>query len=208
MAFSLKNWMNKGEGSPTPINAAALKDMETRLSAYTETVVNALVVGSSIIATGAVTAVKIGAEAVEETKIKGEAVSTGKIANLGVTTAKLAELAVTTAKIAENAITTSKLANGAVTDAKIEKPVLCGAVSEAGTITAGTGFTSERTSKGLYKITLTSELPSAGIMIANCGFNGGISATPSSKKVFELSIYRPGSEILENKSFQFVIKVP
>lgn len=48
MAFTLKQWLNKvgsgtqldapNEGAQTPMDAAALRDMETRLSTYTDTV--------------------------------------------------------------------------------------------------------------------------------------------------------------------------
>ena len=38
MAFTTKNWQN-GSAGGTPLNATALIDMETRLAAYTDTVI-------------------------------------------------------------------------------------------------------------------------------------------------------------------------
>jgi uncharacterized protein YjbI with pentapeptide repeats len=66
-----------------------------------------------------VTTAKLADAAVETAKIKDAAVETVKIKDANVTTAKLADAAVTTAKITDANVTTDKLAANAVTTAKI-----------------------------------------------------------------------------------------
>ena len=86
-------------------------------------------VGTSDIASGAVTGAKLAANAVNNSKIANgsvnaaklaaNAANVSKLANSAVSTGKLTTAAVTSAKLAPNAVKTSKIANAAVTSAKI-----------------------------------------------------------------------------------------
>src|SRR5665647_560476 len=75
---------------------------------------------TGMLADGAVTNIKLGADAVTTDKILDGEVQTGDIADLNVTTIKLADNAVTTAKILDANVTTSKIADANVTPIKIE----------------------------------------------------------------------------------------
>jgi len=76
-------------------------------------------VGSSKLATNAVTTIKITDGNVTEAKIATSAVTTTKIADANVTEGKIAANAVTTTKIADSNVTTAKIADANVTAAKL-----------------------------------------------------------------------------------------
>lgn len=152
-------------------------------------------------------------------KLAVEAVTTEKLAALSVTAAKLAANSVEQGKIKAEAVTTEKLGAFAVTNAKINpatitddrlvKPVIVGAVSKEGAIEAGAGFTVEHTGTGNYKITLTTELPSIGVLIPVLIVGGGagfVSLTgAASKKVFVVDVFTSASQPADG-AFVFMIK--
>jgi len=76
-------------------------------------------VGTTELATNAVTTVKITDANITTAKIATDAVTTAKIVDNAITTAKLIANAVTTAKITDANVTTAKLATNAVTTVKI-----------------------------------------------------------------------------------------
>jgi hypothetical protein len=83
-----------------------------------------------------VTTAKLADGAVTTAKITDSNVTTAKIADANVTTAKIADSNVTTAKIADSNVTTGKLADGAVTTAKITDANVTTAKVADGAITA------------------------------------------------------------------------
>lgn len=101
------------------------------------------------------------------------------------------------------------MANKSVPDKALAKPVIAGAVSAAGAIEAGSGFTPTHPGVGEYKITLTTELPTVGIIIPALIGGGGeanvIYASGPSKTFFTLSALT-FALALKNGSFSFMIK--
>lgn len=112
-------------------------------------------VGSSDIASNAVTQGKIDSHAVTYGKIATGAVRTDKIEDLAVTTAKLADAVVTAVKLAVGAVTTEKIAAGAVTDEKIAT-VSAGKVTGLATV-ATTGSYNDLTNKPSFSSGVTFE---------------------------------------------------
>lgn len=87
-----------------------------------------------------------------------------------------------------------------------EKAVVVGRVSAAGGALLGSGFAVEKTATGIYKITLTNELPTEGVLTATCVSNNNLPrVAESGKKVFRVSFVTLG-EIAQDCSFNFAIK--
>ena len=78
-----------------------------------------IVVGETLIATGAITTDKIAASAVTTAKILDANITSGKLASDSVTTVKITDANVTTAKIAADAVTTAKILDANVTAGKL-----------------------------------------------------------------------------------------
>jgi hypothetical protein len=81
-----------------------------------------------------------------------------------------------------------------------------GSVSSAGAVVAGSGFSVERTATGTYKITLTTELATAGILVGNA-VNLSALVSPeaaTSKKIFVALVLTPGTGFT-NAAFNFVV---
>jgi len=95
---------------------------------------------------------------------------------------------------------------GAITNEKLAKPPIAGAVSAEGAVTAGSGFTSERTATGVYKITLTTELATVGVLIPASQLVGAeiYAASGPAKKVFEVKSFSTAL-VAKNMNFNFVI---
>jgi hypothetical protein len=90
----------------------------------------------------------------------------------------------------------------------LAKAEIVGAVSSTGSITAGSGFTAEHTATGIYKVTLTHELRSLGVMSANPVVGSPaplVLAAAPSKKVFEVNTRASLTE-LKDGAFNFIIK--
>lgn len=92
----------------------------------------------SLIATGAVTAIKIDTAAVTETKIATDAVTSPKIIAGAITTGKIAALAVTASEIAAGAIVAGKIAANAVTATEIAASAVTAGKIATNAVTAGT----------------------------------------------------------------------
>lgn len=111
-------------------------------------------------------------------------------------------------EIANGVVAADQIKAGAVTDAKLAQPVIEGAFSATATIEAGEGFTVERPSTGVYKITLSTELATNAVIVANPRIGGGaigILTSAPAKKVFELNC-RLNAETLGNTAVNFLIK--
>jgi len=96
---------------------------------------------------------------------------------------------------------------GKVTDDKLAKPTIVGRIAAAGTVLTGTGFTAEKTATGTYKITLTTELATTGVLVAT-PFEAlrTASCNSESTKVFEVLIFNTATNLAENIGFSFHIK--
>jgi hypothetical protein len=92
-------------------------------------------VAEADIATGAVTAGKLGPDAVVAAKIQDGAVTSGKLAASAVISGKIAANAVQTGNVSDGALTTAKLADGAVTAVKIADGVVGTAKLADGAVT-------------------------------------------------------------------------
>lgn len=103
-------------------------------------------------------------------------------------------------------IQAANIAKGAVTNEKLAKPPIAGAVSSAGAVTAGSGFSSEQTATGVYKITLTTELATVGVLIPASQLVGAeiYAASAPAKKVFEVKSFSTAL-VAKNMNFNFVI---
>lgn len=90
------------------------------------------------------------------------------------------------------------------------KPVIVGAVKATGEKEAGQGFTCSKTGTGAYKIELTKELPTVGILVATQigGASPAVMITGSpAKKVFNLEAYKAAVALETiNTAFTFHIK--
>lgn len=85
-------------------------------------------VPAALLDTGAA-AGNLAAGSVTATMLASDAVTTVKILNANVTAAKLATDAVETAKIKDDAVTTAKILNANVTPAKLSQPITLGTVT-------------------------------------------------------------------------------
>ena len=92
----------------------------------------------SLIASGAVTAIKIDTAAVTETKIATDAVTSPKIIAGAITTGKIAASAVTANEIAAGAIVAGKIAANAVTATEIAASAVTAGKIATNAVTAGT----------------------------------------------------------------------
>jgi hypothetical protein len=92
-------------------------------------------VAEADLATGAVTAGKIGTDAVVTAKIQDGAVTSGKLGASAVISGKIAANAVQTGNVSDGALTTAKLADGAVTAVKIADGVVGTAKLADGSVT-------------------------------------------------------------------------
>lgn len=69
-----------------------------------------------------------------------------------------------------------------------KRTIVNGVISGAGAVVRGAGFTAERTGLGAYKVTLTNELASEGVMVATASeFNRVCRVTAAGKKTFNLA---------------------
>lgn len=102
-------------------------------------------VGTSKLATNAVTTIKITDGNVTEAKIATSAVTTTKIADANVTEGKIAANAVTTTKIADSNVTTAKIADANVTPAKLSSANSNQGASSGGYVTTNTSYTTAAT---------------------------------------------------------------
>lgn len=86
------------------------------------------------------------------------------------------------------------------------KPVVTGNVAVAGTVGAGSGFSAEKTATGIYKITLTVELATNGLIFAfSTEQNRAMRAsTGIAKKVFVVNSVSFG-EAPADTAFNFVV---
>lgn len=189
------------------IAAGAVTEEKLGLEAVGEGKIKALAVSAGKLATNAVEAAKIKAEAVTTEKLANLAVTATKLGNESVETGKLKALAVTAATIAGETITGAKIALATITDNKLAKPVIGGSVTEAGVVQNGEGFAAERTATGVYKITLSPELATVGVMTVTSQLVGAeISAVSApSKKVFEVKFFSTALAA-KNANFNFQIK--
>ena len=88
----------------------------------------------------------------------------------------------------------------------IAKPSIGGVVESSGTTAAGSGFTSEKTGTGIYKIVLTNELPSLAAFVASpIGAVLIVETGAAAKKTFTVAFYTVGG-VLTNTAFSFLIK--
>lgn len=106
-------------------------------------------------------------------------------------------------------ITGANIANKAVADKQLAKPVIAGTVKANGEKESGEGFSSEKTSTGNYKITLSTELATNGAIVVSL-ISGGGEATqgfPSgpAKKVFTVGLVN-NAPASKDGSFHFMIK--
>jgi len=90
------------------------------------------------------------------------------------------------------------------------KRTVVGAVTGAGVIIAGSGFSASRSALGTYSITLTTELTTVGVMVAT-QIGGALPAvmivgTPV-KKVFVLESYKASSTTLEKVDSAFTFNI-
>lgn len=92
-------------------------------------------IGTTELADGSVTLVKLATAAVGAAKLAVGAVLTDALADLAVTGAKIADNTIGSAKIADGAITGAKLGTGAVTETKIGNAAVTGAKIADGAIT-------------------------------------------------------------------------
>jgi len=100
--------------------------------------------------------------------------------------------------------------NGTLT---LAKPAIAGSVSAAGAVSAGSGFTAERTATGVYKITLAVELTTNGIMVGSPLVGApaeSIQTASPGKKTFEVRTLAFDPNVVKviaiNSGFNFSIK--
>jgi hypothetical protein len=117
----------------------------------------------SVIATNAVTTVKIAASAVVETNLANLSVSSGKLIDSSVITSKIAASAVVSTNLANNAVTTAKVLDRNITDSKIEYSTTP-KTSAAGTITFDLAGSRRQTNSESGSLTVAlSNVPSTSI---------------------------------------------
>jgi hypothetical protein len=97
-----------------------------------------------------------------------------------------------------------------VTDAKLAKPPIAGEITAGGEVGVGSGFAAEKTATGTYKITLTTELSTEGVIVVTALESVGVrfgAITESGKKVFRVSFYKSFTEKADTP-FLFYIRAP
>lgn len=128
---------------------------------------------------------------------------------------KVTEAKLTAAIRAKLALAASSLQNVArsITDALLEKPVIVGAVKANGEIEVGAAnFAVEKIGTSKYKITLTAELPTVGVIIPIVHDPTLVASdtihvlTAPSKTVFEILIGLGSTGAEVEKPFYFMIK--
>lgn len=129
------------------------------------------------------------------------------IGNEKVEAKHLKSAAVEEAKIKDAAVSTTKIKDAAVTSSKLERPVVGGAVSSAGAVTGGSGFTAAKTGTGVYTITLATELSANGVIVPSpITASSGATNDGLSKKVFTVrTIDDNGGE--KDSGFTFFIQM-
>lgn len=99
-----------------------------------------------------------------------------------------------------------EIANKVVTDAMLVKPTIVGQVSSGGAVVLGSGFTSEKTGTGVYKITLATELATDGVLVAlPAEFNRVMRNSAGGKKTFTVNSVNL-AEVAADTAFNFHIK--
>lgn len=127
----------------------------------------------------------------------------GAILNVDVNAA--AAIAYSKLKLAAS-VKGTDLVEGTVEDKRLAKPVIVGQVSAAGAVLAGEGFTSEKSSTGVYVIKLTTELGTTGIIqMTPKGSNVFPSVVTDGKKEFKVQ-FVSGAAALTDTIFNFEIK--
>ena len=108
--------------------------------------------------------------------------------------------------IGKEAIGDAQIAKASITDERLVKPVIAGAVEGTGTKAFGSGFTSEKTATGNYKITLSTELSTTGIFVVTSVAANLIPGTGAlSKKIFTVAFINSASVAVDT-AFSFLIK--
>jgi len=100
----------------------------------------------------------------------------------------------------------ANLTQKTVSDKNLAKPTLAGAVKANGEKESGEGFTSEKTALGAYKITLSTELASAGVAVAIAYGGAYARSTGTAQKVFEIFTAVPNTGAQVDSAFGFMIK--
>jgi hypothetical protein len=88
------------------------------------------------------------------------------------------------------------------------KRTISGVVAAVGSVAAGSGFTSERTGTGVYKITLQKELSSVGVLTATPIASALLPEfSGAAKKVLTVAFYTESARLtLANTAFSFIIR--
>lgn len=110
--------------------------------------------------------------------------------------------------IANGAVGTKAIAKASVTDEKLAKPTIVGSVKSSGAVEAGEGFTSEKTATGTYKVTLSTELATVGIilpvLLSGTEAQLALVGSAPAKKVF--TVLTGTTAALKDGAFNFSIK--
>lgn len=110
-------------------------------------------------------------------------------------------------QIGKEAVGSLQLGKASVTDEKLASPVIRGQVKANGEKALGTGFSCEKTSAGNYKITLTNELATEGIMTLTgitSGFHAALIVTATGKKIFTVGNWN-NALAQEDTPFNFMV---
>lgn len=125
------------------------------------------------------------------------------ILNADVATA--AEIVYSKLKLAAS-VKGTDLVEATVEDKRLEKPSIVGNVSAAGAVVAGSGFSSEKISTGVYKVTLTTELATTLVPVAcSSEQNRLVRVSEVGKKSFRVNSVDK-AEAAADTAFNFMVK--
>jgi hypothetical protein len=107
--------------------------------------------------------------------------------------------------LTENSVKAKQIAKETITDEKLAKPVIAGAVTAAGAVEAGSGFTAKKLATGKYEIALSTELATVGSMVITSQFALFYRVSKPAKKTFTIETFGT-TVVAEDSGFNFMVK--
>lgn len=158
------------DGSVTePKLAAALKPSGGAGAATEALRALGLGVGQAMPGNQSIVTTQIGDGQVTLAKHAADSVDASKIVDGSVGSAEIADGSVGSAELGANAVTDAKVADGALSAKKLDS--IMGRVAANGSISAGTGFTINKTATGRYTVTFTSAFSAIPCFLCTCQYD-------------------------------------